>query len=314
LKRTKIIDALEHYYQSLDYRLLSVSAQKDYRYCFNTFLASVVRGKNVSRMSLQAIDTPRAQALYNRWAERGVPFANHTHAVVNKLYNYSIQLGYAEFNPFSKVSKRKHKPRKVVWSREDVQQFLNTAYSRFKWRSVGLIVQMAYEWCQRLGDMANLKWENYDENARVLYLEQSKRRARVELPTSDALHEMLMEQKADVDFQPYIAPMCRQDRITSKPYDKHYLSVVGRAIIKAAGLPDEYQIMDMRRTGTVEMVDAGVSMPQIMAVTGHANPQSVKPYMKNTLTSAVNAAKLRFNTAGDTYTHNQEGEVHEQLL
>jgi integrase len=78
------------------------------------------------------------------------------------------------------------------------------------------------------------------------------------------------------------------------------LSYVAREIIKAAGLPDELQIMDMRRTGTMEMVEAGVSLPQIMSITGHANPQSVKPYMKNTLTSARKAATLRFNTASDT--------------
>ena len=33
-------------------------------------------------------------------------------------------------------------------------------------------------------------------------------------------------------------------------------------------------------------------MGNIMSVTGHANPQSVKPYMKNTYTSA----KLALNT------------------
>jgi integrase len=244
--------------------------------------------------------TPYAQAAYNKWAERGVPFANHTHAVSSKLYNFGIQLGYTEVNPFSKVSKRAHKPRKVVWTREHVQLFLNTAYGQFKWRSVGLIVQMAYEWCQRLGDMANLTWDKYDAQARVLYLEQSKRRARVELPTTDELHEMLMQQKGDVDFQPYVAPYCKDIKIIAKPYDKFQLSMIARQIIRAAGLPEELQIMDMRRTGTTEMVDAGVSMAQIMSVTGHANPQSVKPYLKNTLTSARNAATLRFNTASDT--------------
>jgi integrase len=159
--------------------------------------------------------------------------------------------------------------------------------------------------------MANLKWEDYDAENRILYLEQSKRRARVELPTTDELHEMLMQQKADVDFQPYIAPRCRQNSIVAKPYDKITLSLIAREIMDKAGLPKELQIMDMRRTGTVEMIDAGVPMPQIMSITGHANPQSVKPYMKNTLTSARQAAKLRFNTAGDTYTHNLEREVHE---
>ena len=34
------------------------------------------------------------------------------------------------------------------------------------------------------------------------------------------------------------------------------------------------------------MVDAGVGIGQIMSVTGHSNPNSVKPYMKNTLISA----------------------------
>ena len=291
---------MTEYYASLDYRSLSDSAKKDYKYCLNTFLATVVRNRSVSKMYAQSMDTPLAQVAYNIWAERGVSFANHTHAVASKLYNFGIQLGYMDLNPFSKVSKRSAKPRKVVWTREHINLFLDTAYSRFKWRSVGLIVQMAYEWCQRLGDMSNLTWDMYDTETRVLYLEQSKRRAKVELPTTDELHEMLMQQKNDVDFQPYVAPRCMERRIISKPYDKYSLSYVAREIIKAAGLPDELQIMDMRRTGTMEMVEAGVSLPQIMSITGHANPQSVKPYMKNTLTSARKAATLRFNTASDT--------------
>ena len=300
MKKMKMQELIAEYYASLDYRSLSDAAKRDYRYCLNTLLNTVVRNRSISKMYVQSMNTPLAQVAYNIWAERGVSFANHTHAVANKLYNFGIQLGYTDINPFTKVSKRPAKPRKVVWTREHINLFLDTAYSRFKWRSVGLIVQMAYEWCQRLGDMANLTWDMYDTETRVLYLEQSKRRAKVELPTTDALHEMLMQQKADVDFQPYVAPRCLERRIVSKPYDKQALSYIAREIIKAAGLPNELQIMDMRRTGIMEMVDAGVSFAQIQSVSGHANPQSMKPYMKNTLTSARKAATLRFNTASDT--------------
>ena len=63
----------------------------------------------------------------------------------------------------------------------------------------------------------------------------------------------------------------------------------------SAGLSNELRLSDLRRTGTVEMVDAGVSMGNIMSVTGHANPQSVKPYMKNTFTSANLAWQQRKN-------------------
>ena len=64
-------------------------------------------------------------------------------------------------------------------------------------------------------------------------------------------------------------------------------------LIKESGLPNELRISDLRRTGTTEMVEAGVPMGQIMSVTGHANPQSVKPYMKHTFESAKNALMTR---------------------
>jgi len=94
--KTKIAKLIDEYYESLDFRSLGTVTQKDYRYCINTLLATSVRGKRISTMYLESLDTPRAQAAYNGWAERGVPFANHTHAVASKLYNFAIQLGYTD--------------------------------------------------------------------------------------------------------------------------------------------------------------------------------------------------------------------------
>jgi len=296
MKKLKIVDAIDEYYKSLDYRNLSKSAQKDYKYCLDALLDTPVGIRTVRNLSLTTLTVPQAQRAYNHWAERGLSFADHTCKVASKLYNFSIQLGYCTLNPFSKVSRRPYKPRKVVWTREDITRFLNVAYSSFNTRSVGLIVQMAHEWCQRLGDMTQLRWENYDFNERVLYLEQSKRRAKVELPTTDELHEMLVQQKQEIGFQPYVAPICRESKVTGTTYNKHTISMAARRIMRKAGLPEELQIMDMRRTGTMEMVDAGVPLPQIMAVTGHATPSSVAPYMKHTLTSAKKAATLRFTS------------------
>jgi integrase len=47
--------------------------------------------------------------------------------------------------------------------------------------------------------------------------------------------------------------------------------------------------MDMRRTKITEMVENGVDITQIMAVSGHQNIQSVTPYLKHTLKSAKSA-------------------------
>jgi integrase len=77
------------------------------------------------------------------------------------------------------------------------------------------------------------------------------------------------------------------------PYSIERLSKAGRVVMREAGLDDKLRLMDLRRTGTTQMVEAGVSMGQIMSVTGHSNPQSVKPYMKNTYNSANNALTTR---------------------
>jgi integrase len=79
--------------------------------------------------------------------------------------------------------------------------------------------------------------------------------------------------------------------------------------MKLAEIPNELRLMDLRRTGTTEMVESGVPLPQIMAVTGHANPQSVKPYLKNTYTSANNALTLRNNHVKSTVSVNKESDI-----
>ena len=160
---------------------------------------------------------------------------------------------------------------------------------------------MAYTWGQRLGDMRTLKFKDYDFDNQVLTLEQSKRRAKVYLPTTDELHKVLLQQEKDFDLRDhdlvysegYIAPkITYKTGICNVPYDKIIFGNKVREIRKVAGLPD-FKAMDMRRTATTEMVDAGVPLPQIMSVTGHANAQSLTPYLKNTLTSATEALSKR---------------------
>jgi hypothetical protein len=129
--------------------------------------------------------------------------------------------------------------------------------------------------------------------AKKLYLEQSKRRAEVTLPIQDDLLEMLTQQEQDFGFQQYVVPRTTPVHGQYEPYSMERLSKAGRAVMREAGLSDELRLMDLRRTGTTQMVEAGVPMGQIMSVTGHSNPQSVKPYMKNTYASANNALTTR---------------------
>ena len=291
----KFNDLVAEYMQSYDFNACKPDTQRDYLYWAGRLGSVPIGGKLFGFMNPNKINTPTAQKAYEYLLNSGVSMANHVVGLGSIVYGHSIRLGSVNHNPFAYIKRRSLPPRKVVWTEQDISTYLTTAYSQFKWRNIGLIVQMSYEWCQRQGDMRLLQWEQYDLESGILTLEQSKRGAEVTLPTSTSLQAMLKKQHEDFGFQKWVAPRPRPVGSLYQPYSMRGLSVQAKIVREASGISDKLQIRDMRRTGTVEMVDAGVDLPQIMSVTGHANPASVKPYLKNTLKSSTMALQARWN-------------------
>ena len=280
-------DLVLTYYSSNDFSMLRDKSKKDYKYFLNILVGEF------GDVPYGELTSKQAKHAYEEWVKRGITFANHVCTVSSLVYRYAMEMEYTTINPFANIKRKAPKQRKVVWTEQDIQTFLSFCYSDFNWRNIGLIVHMAYEWCQRLGDMRLLTWDVLDLDEQKLFLEQSKRRAEVTLPISDDLTAMLVQQKDDFGFQQYVVPRPRPAGGSYHPYSIDRLSKAGRQAMRLAGLPEELRLMDLRRTGTTEMVEAGVGMAQIMSVTGHSNPQSVKPYMKNTFASANYALTTR---------------------
>ena len=278
---------IKKYYSSNDFNMLRDKSKQDYKYFLN------ILSKEFGSQTCEQITSKQAKHSYEEWVKRGITFANYLCTCSSRVFRYGIDMEYVTNNPFGNIKRKTPIQRKVVWTRENIKQFLDACYSDFDYRNIGLIVQMAYEWCQRIGDMRLLKWNSFDFDSQKLHLEQSKKRAEVFLPISDNLFEMLQQQKEEFGFQEYVAPRVNTIVGVYEPYGLTYLSKMGRKAINMANLPSELRLMDIRRTGTTEMVEAGVPMGQIMSVTGHTNPQSVKPYMKNTFESANNALTTR---------------------
>ena len=290
IKRTSTLsDLIDSYYSSNDFSMLRENTKQDYRYFLD-----ILRATSGSK-KFMAITPRDAKNAYESWVKRGVTLANHVCSCASIVFNYATHMEYTTLNPYKAVKKRLPKKRKVVWTDEEVIKMLDFCYSDFKYRSIGLIVQMAYEWCQRIGDMRELKWENVFLDRAELYLEQSKRRSQVFLPISDDLNTMLKQQKEDFGFQAYICPKIKPIQGVYVPYGKYEIGIIARRIMRKIGLSDELRLMDLRRTGVTQMVDAGVDISQIMSVTGHTNITSVQPYIKNTFTSANNALTTRTN-------------------
>jgi len=284
------------YITSMAFKSLAESTRLVYLVRIDAIKSERIGGLPLNKHKLVNITAPLCQRLYDELVSRGrgITVLNDAIGIYRLLFNFAIRRGYLQHNPFTYVKCMPVKQRRVVWEREHVRAFLNVAFSSFEWRNIGVLVYCAYEWGQRPGDMLQLKWDMYDVEKGVMTITQSKRGETVTLPTSEGLRKVLKQQHNDFSFQPYIAPYPK--RKSAKPLAPYSQSNFYNAccrIMEIANLPEQLCIKDLRRTAITEMVEMGVPISSIMAVSGHATVESLNPYMKKTLRSATTAQTMR---------------------
>ena len=286
-KGYSVRDVIVEYWGSDAFRKLGSASQKDYYDCLR------VINDDVGSMSMKRLSVSLMQQCYIVWLKRGIYRANKIAAIMSILINWAKKNGISIENPMPLLEKTPNPQRTVMWEPEQVNKFLTTAYSEWKWRSIGLIVQMAYEWGQRVGDMRMLTWAAINFDKKRCDLVQSKRGAEVHLPISDTLMHVLKQQHETFGFQVLVTPQVQPSDGSYKPYTKEMLHVYVNAVLEAAELPSYLTAMDMRRTAITEMVEAGVDITQIKQVSGHTNINSLTPYIKHTYTGASEALAQR---------------------
>lgn len=284
---SKFRELIDFYLHSAAFRKLSSPAQKDYESCL------AIAREALGHVKLTNVTGILAQDAYNIWLSRGTYRANKIASIMSVVLNKGVKMGLKIVNPMPHIDRETNPARKVLWTPEQVNIFLTTAYKEWRWRSIGLIVQMSYEWGQRVGDMRLLTWDNLDlDNARC-DLTQSKRGTEVHLPISDELLHVLKQQRESFNFQKWVAPQMQSQDTAYNPYRKETLFSFVNEVKAAAGLPDELTAMDMRRSAITEMAEAGVSIATMKQVTGHTNINSLTPYIKHTYSGASEALAQR---------------------
>ena len=298
---SKLSVIVDFYLHSDAFRSLTGSTQKDYEKHLDAVLKTTVEGRLLGNYTVRSIKARHIRLAYAKWLiptgdnkkDKLIRTANYRKSALSKAWKHCMELDVMDNDPVRLVKTLSTKQRKVKWTREQVVLFLDTAYGNFKWRSIGLIVHMAYEWAQRIGDMRMLTWDNINFSAKRVDLTQSKRGADVHLPIPDDLLSMLRQQSQDFGFQHYVAPKTKPVAGAYVPYPIDHIDDAINEVKKEAGLPKQITAMDLRRTAITEMVEAGVETLELMQVTGHANPESVKPYLVNTFSGASNALSKR---------------------
>lgn len=291
----KLLEITKFYLASENYNRLKIGSQNDYAKHLSAAIATTVEGKPLGSYRIDKLQVRVVTAAYQKWVKTGTRNANYRKSVLSAAWRYAMSQDIMDNNPVAHVETYSTKQRTVTWDRDYIRRFLNVAYGDMQYRSIGLIVQMAYDWGQRVGDMRLLTWDSLDLDQCRLDLNQSKRNADVKLPISPGLCKMLQNQKKDFGFQKYVAPRNKPRAGAFTPYNKDEIAPIINTLLAKADLPMELTAMDLRRTAVTEMLEGGADMAGIRQVTGHKNMQSVTPYMVNTLRGATKALTTRGN-------------------
>lgn len=300
-RNSPLTDLVEYYLYSDRFLSLGAKSQKEYETHLHNACATRIDhlGKTLGAIQIKNLKLSHIREAYDTWLINGIRTANYRAAALSVALSYGVECDLIGYNSTRGLRKKATKPRRVRWEPSQVKLFLDTAYSDFRWRSIGLIVHMSYEWAQRVGDMRLLKWSSLDLEAQRIDLTQSKRNAEVHLPITDDLTAMLKQQQEDFGFQEYVAPKTKPVAGSYVPYAIDHIDDAINEVKREAGLPKHITAMDLRRTAITEMAEAGVDAIGIRQVSGHASLASVTPYLVNTFSGASAALAKRKANAED---------------
>lgn len=295
-KNAKLNSIIAFYLDSKAFRGLAGTTQKQYERCLRNVARSKVGKRMLGNIPVDEIGARILNECYQDWLEQyGVRGSLYNKQCLSIVWRHALAYDIMTHNPVSSIKTTWPKPRRVYWEREQIKAFLDVAYSEFKYRNVGLILHMAYDWGQRIGDMRMLTWDSLDLLNQRVDLTQSKRNAKVHLPISEGLMFMLADQQEDFGFQKWVAPKVLVHGGTMHPYAPEDIHAIVNEIKEIAGLPKELTAMDLRRTAVTEMLAGGADVAGITQVTGHKNIGSLKSYMVNTYSGASKALATRGN-------------------
>ena len=296
--KSTVRQVFSHYRNTFHFKKLSYNTEITYTYGLYSVCNTKVFGRELGDIPLVSLNAQYCSEAYETWCEAvSVANANSLSRLFSVLLNHCISLDLIPNNPMAKVKKQSHVPRSVVWTKEQVELFLDTAFSKFDWRNIGLLVLMCYEWGQRPVDIRNLIWDSIDFESEKITITQTKRGATVYLPIEGEIIKLLKQQKKDWGWQEYVIPHQRPSDGCYRPFS---CSQVGEAVneVKAVcGLPSDLQAGDLRKTAINEMIESGVDNLAIMSVTGHKNVQSLNPYNKHNYNTARKALDKRKNSS-----------------
>ena len=291
---------INQYRQTNKYKTLAVSSKRNYNHYFNTVLPICIGNSNTAfKDMLTANVTVKHAEKLQQQVEELISYTT-SFQVINKLsvvWNRGIKLGLARSNPFAEMGLSKPPPRQQKWTDEQFADFIvhcdkvggsGLVNPKDSWSTVGTHVILCMHLAQRAGDMRTLTWSNLNDSG-LLTFTQKKTGKPMVMPVTKLI-------EARLQLHP---PAAHTDVIlrnpnTNEPYTADNLRRRFRTLAREMGLPDDIQVMDARRTAATNAANAGATEAEIMALTGHTRPETLREiYQLRTVTQLNNLNSKR---------------------
>jgi integrase len=283
-------DLVRQFEASPRYARYSYRTQQDYSWMYRSIeVQTLDRNQLFGEMRASEITRQRAFALYEKnVALRGHDSANKAMCAWAAAFRYgTLKHSEITFNPFSDLDKLSSAPRRQRWNDRQIDDFIQKA-EELGFPSIGRCALMCVELMQRPGDILNLTWDAYQNKEKVWQIRQSKRGAVVCIPETGrlrlAMNTIRREAESNIRSGNKIL-VC--PTVTGKKWHRRNFTKAVRRIARAAELPDDLQIRDLRRTAATEGACAGATPAEMMAVGGWANQASIRPYLVQTREQAA---------------------------
>lgn len=251
--------------------------------------------KHFGKLPIAALDDPRVLQDFLKWRmkvakESGTREADNRLSVLSALLTWaSVEAGEIAKNHLAGF-KRIHSSNRSqkVWLPEDVEAFMSVAPLEMQQALI-----LALHTGQRQGDLLRLTWSNYDGERISLRQGKSRYQRQVEIPCTPALKRML----DGIDHRSQtILTASRGMPWKKRNFAKRWEMACNRAQIA------DLHFHDLRGTAVTMLAEAGCTVPEIAAITGHSLKSVtaiLEKYLKRTRHLAE-AAITRFQTAQAT--------------
>jgi integrase len=282
------------------YARYSDRTQQDYSWMYRSIeVQSLDRDQMFGAMMASKITRQFAYALYEKNVLlRGHDSANKAMCAWAAAFRYGT-LKYVEMtcNPFSNLDKLSSTPRRQRWTDAQIESFVTEA-EEMGYPSIARCALLCVELMQRPGDVLSLKWDAYFETEGVWHIRQTRRGAVVRVPETQRLRSALDPARREAKRHNDSKETLVCGTVTGKRWHRRNFTKAVRHVARRAGLPDDLQIRDLRRTAATEGASAGATPAEMMAVGGWVNQSSIRPYLVQTQEQAA-----AFQAKRDVYRH-----------